>query len=77
MTDLKPRIERVVAAHFLPTRLRVPLALDALMAAMARDKKARAGNLRFVVLLALGTAAVHRDVPGADVEAVWREVGGA
>ena len=69
------RVERVVGSHFLPTRLRVPLAIDALMAAMAHDKKARAGRLRFIVLEALGAAAVRRDVPPAEVEAVWREVG--
>ena len=45
------------------------------MAAMARDKKARAGSLRFIVLKALGDAAVAADVPPAQVEAVWREVG--
>jgi hypothetical protein len=31
--------------------------------------------LRFVLLKSLGEAVVRRDVPAADVEAVWREVG--
>ncbi len=44
------RIERVVAAHALPVRLRAPLAYAELHAAMTRDKKVRAGGLRFVVL---------------------------
>jgi 3-dehydroquinate synthase len=44
------RIERVVAAHGLPVRLRAPLPYAALYAAMTRDKKVRAGGLRFVVL---------------------------
>jgi 3-dehydroquinate synthase len=69
------RIESVLAAHALPTRLRAPLAIDDLMAAMARDKKVRAGSLRFVLLKSLGEAAVAGDVPPADVEAVWREIG--
>ena len=34
----------------LPTRLRVPLRYSELHAAMTRDKKTRAGGLRFVVL---------------------------
>ena len=69
------RVEGVVASHALPTRLRTPLAVPALLGAMARDKKARAGTLRFVLLKALGEAVVRSDVPAADVEAVWREVG--
>lgn len=73
-SDVK-RVESAVSAHALPTRLRSPLALDALMAAMARDKKVRAGALRFIVLKSLGEAVVRTDVPAAAVEAVWREVG--
>jgi 3-dehydroquinate synthase len=72
--DVK-RVEAVVSSHALPTRLRAPLAVDGLMAAMSRDKKARAGVLRFVVLRSLGEAVVRSDVPTASVEAVWREVG--
>lgn len=71
------RVERVVAAHDLPVRLREPLKLEALFAAMARDKKNRDGKLRFVVLDALGRAATRGDVPVAPVEKVWREVGAA
>ena len=43
-----------------PSRLAAPLPVAALMAAMARDKKVRAGLPRFVVLRALGEA-VTRD----------------
>ncbi len=71
------RVERVVAAHGLPVRLREPLQLEALFAAMARDKKNRDGRLRFVVLESLGRAATRGDVPLAPVEKVWREVGAA
>lgn len=69
------RVERVVAAHALPVRLREPLKLEALFAAMARDKKNRDGQLRFVVLESLGRAVTRGDVPFAPVEKVWREVG--
>jgi 3-dehydroquinate synthetase len=69
------RIDAVVAAHGLPARLRSTLSIANLMAAMARDKKARAGTLRFVVLKSLGEAVVRNNVPAADVEAVWRDVG--
>lgn len=69
------RVERVVAAHGLPVRLREPLPLAALFDAMARDKKNRDGRLRFVVLETLGRAATRGDVPRAPVEQVWRELG--
>jgi 3-dehydroquinate synthase len=71
------RIDSVVAAHGLPTRLRSTLSMGSLMAAMARDKKARAGALRFVLLKAVGEAVIRSDVPSAEVEAVWRDVGAA
>ena len=71
------RIESVVSAHGLPTRLRSTLSIENLMAAMARDKKARAGSLRFVLLRSLGEGVVRGDVAAADVEGVWREVGSA
>lgn len=69
------RIESVVAAHALPTRLRAPLAWTDLLAAMARDKKVRAGGLRFVVLKTLGEAATQSGIDPTLVEASFREVG--
>jgi len=50
------RISSVLAAHGLPLRLREPLHVEALIDAMRRDKKVRAGLSRFVVLRALGEA---------------------
>jgi len=64
-----------VAAHALPVRLREPLALTALLAAAARDKKVRTGALRFVVLKTLGEAATQGGIEPALVEACFREVG--
>ena len=69
------RVEAVVAAHDLPVRLARPLPVAALMEAMARDKKVRAGALRFVLLESLGRAVVRPDVPAPAVLAVWKEVG--
>ncbi len=69
------RVDRVVAAHGLPVRLREPLNLAALMATMARDKKVRGGKLRFVVLKKLGEAATQSEIDPALVESVWRELG--
>jgi 3-dehydroquinate synthase len=69
------RVERVLAAHGLPVALREPLPLAALTAAMLRDKKVRAGRLRFVVLRQLGAAATRNDVEPVLVDEVWRELG--
>jgi 3-dehydroquinate synthase len=69
------RIEAVVAAHALPTRLRTALPLAGLLSAMARDKKARAGLTRFVVLKRLGEAVTDDHVPMALAEACFCEVG--
>jgi 3-dehydroquinate synthase len=69
------RVDRMVAAHGLPVRLREALAIPALMAAMARDKKVRGGMLRFVVLKKLGEAATQSGIDPALVETVWRELG--
>lgn len=71
------RVDRVMAAHGLPGRLRAPLGYGTLHAAMTRDKKARAGGLRFVVLRRLGAAATQDGVPPVLVEASFREVGAA
>jgi 3-dehydroquinate synthase len=69
------RIDRVVAAHALPTRLRTPLTIAELFRAMARDKKVRAGLPRFVVLKKIGEAATQDGVDRALAEAAFREVG--
>lgn len=53
------RVMAAVEAQGLPGRLRAPLPADALVAAMRQDKKARGGEIRFVVLEALGRAATR------------------
>ncbi|MEO6993982.1 MAG: 3-dehydroquinate synthase [Lacunisphaera sp.] len=69
------RVDRTVAAHQLPVRLKEPLSLPALMESMQHDKKVRAGKLRFVVLKRLGEAATQSGIEPALVESVWRELG--
>ena len=69
------RIDAVLLAQALPARLAKPLPVAALVTAMARDKKVRAGRPRFVVLRRLGEAVIRDDVAPAMVEAAWREVG--
>ncbi|MCH8974175.1 MAG: 3-dehydroquinate synthase, partial [Chloroflexi bacterium] len=50
------------------------VAPEAVLQAMTHDKKAAEGALRWVLLEAAGRAAVHRDVPSADVERIVREL---
>jgi 3-dehydroquinate synthase len=69
------QVEAVVKAHALPIRLREPLPLASLMMAMSRDKKVRAGALRFVVLKSLGEAATQGGIDVALAEQSFREVG--
>lgn len=71
------RVERTVAAHQLPVRLRGPLPLAELQTATTRDKKNRADGVRFVVLNSLGQAATRSGIAPATIEAVWRELGAA
>ncbi len=74
-TALVARIDAVLVAHALPVVLRESLPLGPLMAAMARDKKVRAGALRFVVLKSAGVAATQGDIDPALAETSFREVG--
>ncbi|MBC7369290.1 MAG: 3-dehydroquinate synthase [Undibacterium sp.] len=69
------RVDAVVAAHGLSVRLRASLAISDLRAAMARDKKVRAGGLRFVVLKSLGEAVTQSGIDPALADASFREVG--
>jgi 3-dehydroquinate synthetase len=69
------RVEKTVAAHNLPIRLRGPLPLAELQNATTRDKKNRADGVRFVVMHALGRAATRSGIAPPTVEAVWREIG--
>jgi len=69
------RIEAVLVAHGLPVRLRAPLKTEALMAAVSRDKKVRAGRPRFVVLPQIGRAVTQDAIDPALAIACFRAVG--
>lgn len=56
-------IEKTIASFHLPIRLRPPLSCGDLLAAMQKDKKVRAGKLRFVLLQGVGQAETVSDVP--------------
>lgn len=68
------RVESVLAAHHLPVRLAEPLSLPHLMAAMARDKKVRAGQLRFVVMTSLGHAETRGGIDSSVAESIFAEL---
>jgi 3-dehydroquinate synthase len=71
--DVVARHRTILDGLGLPTRFR-PEAWDQLLAAMQRDKKVRAGRVRFVVLEGVGKPVVV-DAPEASVlESVYAEV---
>jgi len=65
------RLEEVIAAFELPTR-EDDLDPDRLVESMKRDKKARAGKIRFVLPLRIGEVGVFDDVP---VELITEAIG--
>ena len=69
------QIEQTLSRHKLPVSLQTPIATDALIAAMAQDKKVRAGRLRFVVMEAAGRAITKDNVDPQLVRAIWRKIG--
>lgn len=69
------RVCRVLERYGLPVRLREPLVVEDLLAAAARDKKARRGRLRYVVLESVGKAVVADDVAEPVVRGLWLEAG--
>lgn len=73
--DTVRRIETVVAAANLPTRLRTPLPADPLWEAMTRDKKVDAGEIRFVVLNRIGSARTTRSISPDLIHQLWLTAG--
>lgn len=68
----RERLERLIAAAGLPVAPpHLPAAV--LRAAMGMDKKARAGKLRFILLEAIGRAAIADDVPEARLAGVLEQ----
>ncbi|MGI9173777.1 MAG: 3-dehydroquinate synthase [Rhodothermales bacterium] len=69
-----PRLDALVAQIPITGRL-ADLAVPDLMAAMQKDKKVEAGEVRFVVLERLGQATVRGGINAADIEAAWAYAG--
>lgn len=69
------RISNTLEAHGLPVKLKSPLKKENLLSAMRKDKKVRAGRLRFVVLHRIGEAVTEDEVDMDLVSTVWDEVG--
>lgn len=67
------RVRRVLQRHDLPIALRQPLPIEPLLSAMARDKKVRAGRLRFVILQSPGSAATAENVDPTIIRQLWQE----
>ncbi len=65
------RVETLLKAVGLPTRLVKPLAVEPLLDAMRSDKKNRDGRLTFVVLEAPGRAATRAGIDESLVSALW------
>lgn len=65
------RVESILTAYQLPTRMSKALPLDQLMLAMQRDKKTRGGKLRLVTMKSLGEAITSDGVDSKLVEETW------
>ena len=73
--DCTDRVDALLKAYQLPTRLKQRLSIEALLAAMRRDKKNRSGRLRFVSMQALGTAVTTEGVEPALIRQLWQSAG--
>jgi len=69
------RVKKVIKQFKLPTELEEPLPVTHLMSAMQRDKKNRAGRLRFVTMVELGQAITSDSVDCELIEQLWLNVG--
>ncbi|MEM8549812.1 MAG: 3-dehydroquinate synthase [Verrucomicrobiota bacterium] len=68
-------VRELVAGYGLMTKLYKPLDIDALMDAMRRDKKVRAGQLRFIAMEKIGRAVTVEDVSEAWIRELWQAYG--
>lgn len=69
------RVIAALTAQGLPVALREPLPADELLAAMGRDKKNRAGRIRFVLLDRIGGAATAEGIAADAARAVLLAAG--
>ncbi len=64
---LQKRIEGILESVNLPTRIPSDMKPDALLQAMQRDKKKRAGQLRLILIRSIGQAFVSDDVSNTEI----------
>ena len=72
--DVIHRAVQLIGKYDLPVRLRDDLPVESLMAAARKDKKARAGSLRYIALERIGQAVTIDNVPEDVVEKLWSSV---
>ena len=71
---LRAEVERLLAARGLPTRIDPAVDLEAVRAAVARDKKRRDGVVGFVLVEAPGALTTGVGVPDGDLRAALEEL---
>ena len=71
------RVVKLLEHFNLPIRLKEPLPINKLMAAMQHDKKSRHNRLRFVTLRMLGHAITTENIEEALIKKLWKTVGAA
>jgi shikimate kinase / 3-dehydroquinate synthase len=71
---LRDEVEAILARHGLPTRLEVPIEVDAVMEALGRDKKRTAAGVGFVLLNEPGAPRIGQLVDPAKVEGAVKEL---
>ena len=72
---LQARIERVVAAQYLPTRIPATMQSGEILTAMGSDKKKARGQLRFILIREVGEVFVSGDVAEEAVLETLKAVG--
>jgi 3-dehydroquinate synthase len=73
--DVTARVLALLEKYDLPVKLVEPLPVDDLLEASRKDKKARAGKMRFVAMEELGQAVTVESVAVEDTVGLWRSAG--
>ncbi len=73
-SEIVDRVNRLLAKYDLPVKLSQSLSLDDLLTAARKDKKARAGNMRYVAMKPLGNAITVEGIDESLVKELWKTV---